>query len=315
VKPPVLITGANGFVGSRLCGTLAEKGWPLQMAMRQTARQPQPKPNAQVFVHHDLAQPLDWSPVLREGGVVVHTAGLAHAHFAPEDYQRVNVDATLSLACQAADAGIKRFIFLSSIKVNGDSSIPDHPFTPEDNPYPSDAYARSKLEAEEKLQRLAQSSGFELVIVRPCLIYGPGVKGNFLQLLKLIQRGWPLPLASIRNSRSYLALDNLVDFIELCITHPAAGNQVYLLSDGEDVSTPELIRRMARALQRPARLFACPPRLLEFVASLLGQGEKFVRLSQSLQVDIAKARQSLDWSPRLGLDQGLEQLAKNFFAT
>jgi len=311
MKPSLLITGASGFVGSYLCKQLGERGWPLHLAMRQLSAKPGVK-TAEIFVHGDLGEPINWRPALREGGVIIHTAGLAHAHYAADAYQKVNVQATLTLARQAVDAGIKRFIFLSSIKVNGDVSAPGCPFTPGDKPQPADAYAESKLEAEENLQRLAQSSGLELVILRPCLIYGPGVKGNFLQLLKLVNRGWPLPLASIHNQRSYLALDNLVDFVELCISHPGAINQVYLVSDGEDLSTPDLIRRMAAALHRPVRLVPFSPRLLSVVAGILGQGEKYSRLSQSLQVDISKTKKDLGWSPRVNLDEGLQQLVKAF---
>jgi nucleoside-diphosphate-sugar epimerase len=223
----------------------------------------------------------------------------------------VNVETTLQLASQAAACGVKRFIFISSIKVNGEQTEPGRPFRPDDTPAPQDPYGISKMEAEAGLREVAQETGMEVVIIRPPLVYGPGVKANFASMVKWLQRGVPLPLGAIHNCRSLVALDNLVDLIITCIHHPAAANQTFLVSDGEDVSTTELLRRMGAALGRPARLLPVPQQMLEWGAALAGKRDMAQRLFSSLQVDMDKTRQLLGWAPPVSLEQGLLQVAQS----
>jgi UDP-glucose 4-epimerase len=227
------------------------------------------------------------------------------------EYRDVNVHGTLNLARQAAEAGVKRFIFLSSIKVNGEQTQPGRPFRANDVPAPADPYGISKMEAEMGLRAIAQQTNMEVVIIRPPLVYGPGVKANFASMVKWLQRGVPLPLGAIDNRRSLLALDNLVDLIVTCTHHPAAANQTFLVSDGEDVSTSELLRRMGGALGRPARLISVPQRILESAAFLLGKEEMARRLFSSLQVNMDITCRLLNWTPPLTLGQGLLRAAKN----
>ena len=221
------------------------------------------------------------------------------------NYRRINVQGTLNLARQAAASGVRRFIFLSSVKVNGESSAPNRPFTADDEPAPQDAYGISKLEAEEGLQRIARATGMEIVSIRPALVYGSGVKANFLSLLRAVQRGVPLPLGAVKNLRSFIGLENLVSLITVCVDHPAAANQVFLAADGEDVATPELVRRFARALGKPVRLFPVPVWLLYAGAKVLGKASAVQRLCGYLQLDISKTRALLDWSAPFSLDEGL----------
>jgi nucleoside-diphosphate-sugar epimerase len=226
--------------------------------------------------------------------------------------RRVNVAGTLNLARQAAAAGVKRFIFLSSIKVNGEQTLPGQPFTEDDVPAPLDPYSTSKYEAEEGLRELARQTGMEVVIIRPPLVYGPGVKANFLNMMRWLHKRVPLPFASLNNRRSLVALDNLIDLIVVCLEHPAAANQTFLVSDGEDMSTTELLQRMAQALGRPARLMPIPASLLEAGAALLGRRDMAQRLCGSLQVDISKAKMLLGWNPPISVDEGLRCTAHGF---
>jgi len=215
------------------------------------------------------------------------------------------VDGTLNLAQQAVDAGVTRFIFISSIKVNGEQTSCGRVYTAEDLPAPEDAYGISKYEAEQGLLQIAADTGLEVVIIRPPLVYGPGVKGNFSSMMRVVKKGYPLPLGSINNKRSLVALDNLVDLIITCINHPAAANQVFLAGDGEDLSTTELLRGVAKAAGVSSRLIPVPVSVLRFVASLLGKKEVSQRLLGSLQVDISKTRDLLGWTPPLSVEDGL----------
>jgi nucleoside-diphosphate-sugar epimerase len=223
------------------------------------------------------------------------------------EFRRVNTDGTLNLARQAAAAGVRRFVFLSTIKVNGEATHYGCPFTPSDLPAPQDPYGISKHEAEVGLRAIAHETGMEVVIIRPTLVYGKGARGNFKSLIKLVARGLPLPLGSIHNLRSFVGIDNLVDFITTCLEHPAAANEAFMVSDGEDLSTQDLIRRMARAMDRPARLFSIPPGLLAITAALLGKSDLVRRLCGSLQVDISKSHDLLGWKPRVSVDEGLRR--------
>lgn len=306
----VLVTGANGFVGRAMCQQLAARGVSF---VPVTRREDQAAPGA--LVVGELAGDTDWSAALAGVDVVVHLASRVHvmrdrAADPLAEFRRVNTLGTLNLARQAAAAGIRRFVFVSTVKVNGEGG--PQPYTEDDQPIPQGAYARSKWEAECALREIAGSSAMALVIVRPPLVYGPGAKANFLSMMRWINRGVPLPLGAIHNRRSLVALDNLVDFLMTCITHPAAANQTFLVSDGEDLSTTQLLVRMAAALERPARLLPVPEWMLKASASFLRKGEFAQRLCGSLRVDIAKARALLGWSPPLSVDEGLRRAAADF---
>ncbi|CAN1550751.1 WcaG Nucleoside-diphosphate-sugar epimerases [Burkholderiaceae bacterium] len=226
---------------------------------------------------------------------------------------KVNFEGTAALARQVAVAGVRRFVFLSSVKVNGEFTDAGQPFTADDVPAPEDPYGVSKYEAEQLLRQIAAETGMEVVIIRPPLVYGPGVKANFESMMRWLARGVPLPLAAVaQNRRSLVALDNLVDLIVTCLHHPAAANQTFLVSDGEDISTAELLNRMGAAMGHPARLFYMPPALLKLGATVLNKSGVYQRLCGSLQLDIAKTRQLLEWIPPVSVDEGLRHAAEGF---
>ena len=290
----VLVTGAGGFVGTALCEQLDANGIAFLKGVRGAELLPEMGVN-----------------------VVVHLASRVHVmQESPGDplpaYRAANTQGTLNLARQAAAAGVRRFVFVSTVKVNGEGR--PAAYAESDAPCPVDPYAISKWEAEQGLREIAAGSSLEVVIVRPPLVYGRGVKANFLSMMRWIDRGLPLPLGAIHNQRSLVALDNLVDFLMTCAAHPAAANQTFLVSDGEDLSTTELLVRMAAALGKPSRLLPVPGWMLSSAASLLGKGEFAQRLCGSLRVDIAKARTLLGWSPPLGVDEGLRRVATDFLA-
>jgi nucleoside-diphosphate-sugar epimerase len=263
----------------------------------------------------ELTANTDWHHVL--GGVksLVHLAARVHVmHDTAADplaaFRAVNVDGTLNLARQAAAAGVKRFVFIGSIKVNGESTQPGRAFTEADAPNPQDAYGQSKHEAEQGLLQLSADTDMEVVIIRPSLVYGPGVKANFAALKRAVLRSWPLPLGAVYNTRSLVALDNLVDLIVTCIIHPDAANQTFLVSDGHDLSTTELVRCMAQAAGVPARLLPVQVWALQAAASLLGKGDELQRLCGNLQVDISKARSLLGWVPPVTVEEGLQRVMR-----
>lgn len=304
----ITLTGANGFVGSCLLSQLEERS---EFQVIGLCRRLPQGSNSGL---HAIGDPLqaDLTALLVGVDVLIHTA--ARAHIMRDEvgdplaeYRRVNVDVTLKIARQASAAGVKRFIFISSIKVNGEANIAGIPFTASDDPAPEDSYGLSKLEAEQGLMQLAAESGMEVVIIRPPLVYGAGVKGNFASMVKLLERGLPLPLGAVHNQRSLVGIDNLVDLIIRCIEHPAAANQVFLAGDGEDLSTTELLRGVGRAMGKPSRLIPVPAGVLQFGATLLGKKAMAQRLLGSLQVDITKTREMLDWKPPYTVEEGLKR--------
>jgi nucleoside-diphosphate-sugar epimerase len=312
----VLLTGATGFVGR---GLLERMPALVNVEVVAALRRP-----VSGFPEHvtclqvsGLESDTDWQASMKGIGVVIHSAARVHVMHdqAAEPlaaFRKVNVGGTLNLARQAAAAGVRRFVFISSIKVNGEGTSGGVPYLADDQPAPSDPYGISKMEAEQGLRALAAESGMEVVVIRPTLIYGPGVKANFLNMMRWLDKGMPLPFGAIHNRRSLVALDNLVDLIVTCIDHPGAANRTFLVSDGEDLSTTELLRRMGEALGKPARLLPVPSRLLEAGAAMLGRQALSQRLCGSLQVDISKTRELLSWYPPVSVDEALRKTAKHF---
>ena len=313
-KNKILITGANGFIGQTILYYLKEIKKMHALGSVRQIRMPA-NPKIPLIEVGDLSAETDWSDALSGVDIVIHSAARVHVmneHSADPiaEFRKINVAGTLNLARQAIAAGVRRFVFISSIKVNGEGTELGKPFTADDVPAPCDPYGISKLEAEQGLLRLAAETGLEVVIIRPVLVYGPGVKANFLSMMHWLSKGVPLPLGAIHNKRSLVALDNLIDLVVTCLDHPAAANQVFLVSDGEDLSTTELLRRMGTALGKPARLLPLPVSWLNLSAALLGKRNVARRLCETLQVDIGKTRQLLGWQPPLSVDQGLKKAAE-----
>ena len=308
-----LLTGASGFVGNSILKTAEQRRLKIRPVYR-SMDSANGRPNS-VLVS-ELDGTVDWSQALEGVDVVIHAAARVHIMreeaFDPlAEYQRVNVNGTLNLARQGAAAGVRRFVFISSIKVNGEATMHGHPFTTDDFPAPEDAYGLSKAESESQLMQVAQETGMEVTIIRPPLVYGPGVKGNFSNLLRWVACGLPLPLGSATtNRRSLVGLDNLVDLILTCVDHPMAANQTLLVSDGEDLSTADLLSRIGKALNRPARLIPVPVSILIIASRLLGKSSIAQRLLGSLQVDISKTCTLLNWKPPLSVDEGLRRAAQ-----
>ena len=312
----LLVKGANGFVGNRVLAALAQQAdLTATGSVRQTAAG---KTNAPGYwATGCLNGETDWSNATKGVDCVVHTAARVHvlrdgAADPLAAFRRVNVQGTLNLAQQATAAGVRRLVFISSVKVHGEITALGEPFFADDASAPLDAYGISKMEAEQGLRSIAATTGMEVVIVRSPLVYGPGVKANFQVMMRWLSRGIPLPLGVIHNQRSLVALDNLVDLIVTCTHHPVAANQTFLVSDGEDLSTTQLLRRLGQAMGKPARLIPVPPALLRAGAALVGKPELAQRLCGSLQVDIAKTRQLLGWNPPISLDEGLRRAAQGF---
>ncbi|RON77850.1 SDR family oxidoreductase [Pseudomonas fluorescens] len=313
--PKVWVTGASGFVGEALIFRLLvrQKYTPVA-AVRGATRLQGLCPVARFELGASSAEQLSGIQV------VVHAAARVHvmhetASDALAEFRRVNVDGTLQLARSAAQAGVKRFVYISSIKVNGESTSSGRPFTANDIPAPQDPYGISKHEAEQALRLLGCETGMEIVIIRPPLVYGPGVKANFLSLLRWLDKGMVLPLGAIRNQRSMVAIDNLLDLIEICLDHSAAAGQTFLVSDGDDLSTPRLLQRLASALGKNARLLPVPSTLLTLCATVLGKRAMAQRVCESLQVDISKNRELLGWVPLIDVDTAMRRTADHFLDT
>lgn len=312
----VLLTGASGFVGQAVQARLLADGvHQLRCAQRQLP--PVPAAGVEFCLAPSLGPDSDWTAALDGVDALIHCAARVHvmeeqATDPLAEFRRANVEGTLRLARQAVESGVRRMVFVSSIKVCGEQTHEGEAFYADAVPKACDPYGISKLEAEEGLLALAAASGLEVVIVRPPLIYGPGVKANFLNMLRWLSNGIPLPLGAIRNRRSLVALDNLVDLLVLCLEHPSAAGESFLVSDGEDLSTSELLLRLGQALGRPARLLPVPQRWIEGAARLVGRQDLSQRLCGSLQVNIDKTRDRLGWTPPVSVDQALEATARHY---
>ncbi|MFA6013853.1 MAG: SDR family oxidoreductase [Gallionellaceae bacterium] len=308
-----LITGATGFVGKSLYRELLLKGHSVRVAVRQVSD------DLNSIVVGNIDQNTDWHAALNNVQVVIHLAARVHVmHDTADDplreFRRVNTAGTEKLARAAAAAGAKRLVYVSSIKVNGEATV-DKIFTEADLPCPQDPYGISKFEAEQALKKVSQETGLDIVVIRPPLIYGAGVKGNFEQMLRFLSKGIPLPLSLIKNQRSLVYIGNLVDALITCAVHPAAAGQTYLLSDGDDISTPDLLRELGKGLGCPAWLLPCPPGILKFVGSVTGRSDQIERLLGSLQVDSGKIRRELNWTPPYTVQQGLHATAEWYRTT
>lgn len=306
----ILVTGASGFVGTALLSELRQGGH----CFRPVYRGGNASGTDAWVVVPSISGTTDWGSHLGNVSSIVHLAARAHvmkdvALDPLAEFRETNAAGTLNLARQAALYGVKRFIYISSIKVNGEQTAAGHPFTPSDTPNPSSPYGISKFEAEDGLRQIAEQTGMEAVIIRPVLVYGPGVKGNFLSMMRWLRKGIPLPLGAIHNARSLVALDNLIDLIVSCLQHPAAANQTFLVSDGEDISTTELLKRTAAAMGINVRLIPVPTSIIQAGVTLLGNHDIALRLCGSLQVDIGKTRELLNWTPPVSIDEGLRRAA------
>ena len=286
----MFITGGTGFIGKALVKRLGDQS--VRLATRG----------------HSSGN----GEALFGVNTVIHLAARVHvmddtALDPLAAFRTVNVMGTMNLARQAASAGVKRFVFISSVKVNGELTQPGDAFTEADTPNPQDAYGQSKHEAEQGLRQVSQETGMEVVIIRPPLVYGPGVRANFASLMRAVKRGWPLPLGAVHNQRSFVAIDNLVDFIVTCISHPLAANQTFFVSDGHDLSTTDLIRHMALSAGVPSRLIPVPMWALRAGGALIGKGDVVQRLCGNLQIDISKSQSLLGWAPPVSIEEGLRR--------
>jgi len=306
----VLVTGASGFVGRRLCARLVQEG---RFHIRGSSRRPySPPAGVEPAITGEIGPDTNWAAALTGVSVIVHLAARVHVTRDTsadplDEFRRINVVGTEQLVRQAVAAGVRRVLYVSSVKVNGESGM----YSELDPPHPEGPYAISKYEAEQILHTIAGEAGIEIVIVRSPLVYGPGVRANFEALLRMVRSGVPLPVGAVRNRRSLIGLDNLVDFIVTCMIHPAAAGKTFLVSDDEDLSTAELIRRIARAYDRSARLLPVPEFLLYAAATLIGKRSAAQKIFGSLCVDISKAKHVLGWLPPCSVDEELRRIAES----
>ena len=314
----IVVTGANGFVGSHLCRALQRKGMAYRAVVREGA---QASPGTAGLVRlPSLDAHTDWTTALQGATTVIHLAARVHqvqdtSADPLQAFRATNLHATLQLARCAQKMGVRRFIFVSTVKVLGEETAPDQPFRASDLAVPQDAYATSKHEAEQALRALVAGGSMELVIVRPPLVYGPGVRANFASLVRVVRRGIPLPLACVHNLRSLVGIDNLVSLLLRCTQHADAGGQNFLVSDGHDLSTPDLVRQLATALGQPARLWPVPLAGLQLAARLTGRQAAVQRLCSSLQVDISATCQGLQWAPPVSVAEGLRRMVADMDGT
>lgn len=306
-----LVTGASGFVGREVCNELRRRGYQVKAAVRQPSLL---FPEEEQLIIPEFDSQFDWLTVLRQVDVVIHLAARVHVmHDNSADplaeFRRVNTKGAEYLARSAAAAGVRRFVYVSSIKVNGEQTLPTKSYSEQDVPAPQDPYGQSKWEAEKTLKAIANETGLEVVIVRPPLVYGAGVKGNFLQLLRAVAKGVPLPLASIKNQRDLIYVGNLADALIACATHPAAAGETYLVCDGFPLSTAQLMRMIAHAMRVTDRTFPCPPMLLKMAGCVIGKNEQVERLMGSLRLNDAKIHTQLKWNPPYSVEQGLRETA------
>ena len=312
----ILVTGATGFIGPHVCAHLLEQGFDVRASVRRKNERLDRR--IEQRLNGDLDPNTDWMPTLRGIDAVVHLASRVHVMRETcadplTEFRNINVQGTRRLAQRAADAGVKRFVYISSIKVNGKHTH-GQPFRADALPRPVGPYGQSKWEAEQALRAIGEQSDMEWVIIRPPLVYGAGAKGNLLTLMRILRRGVPLPLAGIRNRRCLVGRQNLISLITACLQHPAAANQTFLAGDPQALSTPELLRRIAAALGRPARLFTLPTIALQGTAALTGQGETWRRLAESLEIDTEKTREYLNWTPPHPMEHDLQPMAAAFLA-
>lgn len=307
----ILVTGSTGFIGSGVIQRLSQDAtYTVSAVVRRSASQPEGV--RQILVPDLVGYPL--AGMFTGVNVVIHTAACVHVSAGRsedlvEKYQRVNVQATIELAKQAATEGVRRFIFISSIGVNGGQTF-DSAYTEEDKAHPTDFYTRSKWEAEQALREVGATTGMEIVILRPPLVYGPGAPGNFGRLVVLMQRGFWLPLGAVRNRRTLVSLNNLVDFIVVCVCHPAAANELFLVADDQDISTSTLLRIVAQALGKRPRLIPIPVSILRIFSSLIGKSNVFEKVCTDLRIDVTKARRLLGWTPPSNIYAEMKLLKK-----
>lgn len=311
-----LVTGASGFVGQALCETAVRRGFHVRGAVRTASSLPS---GAEPVTVGAIDGETDWEEALRNVDAVIHLAARVHvmsdsAADPLAEFRLVNTAGTEHLARCAAASGVKRLVYVSSIKVNDEVTREGRKFSESDPPAPQDPYSISKWEAELALHRVSRETGLEVTIVRPPLVYGPGVKGNFAQMLDVVAKRIPLPFASVRNRRSLIYVGNLVDALIACATYPAAAGQTYLVCDGEDISTPDLLRKLAEGMAAPSRLFPCSAALLRLAGKLAGKSQQMGRLLDSLQVDDGKIRRELGWQPPIPLDRGLRDTGRSWIA-
>jgi len=311
-----LITGGKGFIGEHLSQRLSRNKYDFRITTRRKLSADERFDAVQV---DDITRSTEWSSILDEVVGVVHLAARAHILKETSEnpkaaFYQSNTDGTLRLAEEAVKSGVRRFIYVSSIGVNGRLTY-DTPFKESDIPNPHNDYAASKLAAENGLKDIASASGLELVIVRPPLVYGPGVKANFLRLLRIIDKGYPLPLASVKNQRSLVAAENLVDFLNCCMRHPNAAGETFLVTDGEDLSTQDLVRKLAKHMGRSAIMIPCPPSVLHFGGYLFGREAAVDGLVGSLQVDISKSKNLLGWEPPISVEEGIQRTVDWYLST
>lgn len=310
----VLVTGATGFVGTTLCGVLDSSGYQVRAALRGDGDVPPGA--AEKVVVGDVAT-TDWSAALAGVDCVIHAA--ARAHVVKDTaansslYFATNVEGTRRIANAAAAAGVRRLVYVSSVKVNGEENA-SCAYTPDDVPQPLGVYATSKWLAEKSLLEVATKTQMEAVIVRPPMVYGPGVRANFLRLMRWVDKEWPLPLGAIRNRRSLVSVWNLCDLLMKLLQNPAAPGKTWMVSDGEDPSTPDLIRRMAVAMGRRARLLPVPVVLLHALGKVTARTDEMARLCGSLVMDISRTRADLGWNPPLTLDQGISRTVDRYLS-